>query len=346
MTGRAIPLVSMTSDAPAVLNGKPVNPLYWAKCSSSSHPGPGIHAVPAATPKPYPLPRPPVAPPAPPLAGRWIVDDLPAPPTNGFFWLGDPSSSDGTGHSSDAAHQWPAHSSTPSAPAWRSFFPFKPSVTAANHYLQGGGVVSHPKGVNFNPQFIEHMWLDWGRPVRQPFTWIIAGMIPAWPTTSYRHTILDAGRNPDEVGFPRLTASQCYTERKIDELGLGYRNYLAVDPHFQYLQSSYGSQVRAGGSDRRPRMFVGIFNGLHSQTGYYAPGAPRKLWSGKLANGTPQEHRYYVLGRQQGWMSQDHASHLFLFEIRFYQFALSLPQLDQQYEDLSSKWQFDRYRTN
>jgi hypothetical protein len=189
--------------------------------------------------------------------------------------------------------------------------------------------------------------MDWGAAHRQPFTWLIVGLVASWPTPNYRHYILDSGRNPDAVHFPRLGAEQTGSGRSISD-GLDYRNLLTVNrTHIVGCArpDDHGpATIRCRTDDaQRPRMFIAIFDGEHSHIGAYSPGHKR-LRRGTLDNTAAQHHRYYVLGRSFARISQDAASHLLLFEIRYWNRALNGEQLDEQYSQLSSVWQFDKYR--
>jgi len=351
---RAMPGVVLSMPTPVLVGGRPLLPSYHASSESSSHAvqGPGhIRAI--ADPDPVWDPATSGWATPPPASGvgdaRWSVQDLPDP--NGFpggwYWLGDPSSADGTAGITAGARSWPPDRSTPGAPSWHSFFPYKPSVRSAYSYLPGGQVVHHPKGVHFNSHFIEHMWLDWGAAKRQPFSWVLAAMINAFPAGGYEHFLLDSGRNPDAVGFPRITDYQTNTARSIND-GLAYRNLLSVSPSRQTLcarlQPYVGRSVFARvDTHLRPKMYFGIFNGSSSLTGAFDPGA-RRITAGTVDNGAAQEHRYYVLGRGNGRISQGHASHFLVFELRFWHRALTTDELDEQYGQLASTYRFNSYR--
>jgi len=354
---RTQPTVVLTAAAPAVLDGKPVMPAHWAVSSSSITATQGakhIHAI--ADPDTYKDRSGIVNPPssassehAGPWTARWSVRTLPDPGhyDNGYYWLGSPSSQDGTSTIAAAARQWGPDTSTPGAPSWHSIYPYKPSVTAVDHYLQGGGIVHHPKGVNFNSHFIEHMWMDWGSAHRQPFTWVIAATVASWPSAGYVHYLLDAGRDPRTIGFGPLTAAQCSGDYTVDD-NLDYRQLLAIGPnHIKACARPDGTGtgvIRARTNDTlRPRMYVAIFNGDTSHIGVYHPGQGL-LRKGSLDNGTDQRHRYYVMGRRHNSISGRHASHLLVFEMRFWTKALTYAQLEGQYDQISSTWQFDKYR--
>jgi hypothetical protein len=352
---RTVALTVLTPSVPAIVNGKPVSPAYWAQLGSSATliQGAGhIRAIKDPNPKWDPrtsgwfYPPPPVTV---PFGGRWSVNDLPDPAAypGAYYWLGDPSSADGTAGIQSGARQWAADPGTPSAPPWRSFFPYKPSVRAHDSYLPGGNVVHHPKGVHFNSQYIEHMWADFGRDRLQPFTWVIAGMIVSYPFSAYSHTLLDAGRNPDACGFPRLTAEQCNTSRVIND-NLPYRTALAVTAHSEAMTTTVGGANPATIRARvdaaiRPKMFFGVFNGHASCVGAYDTGSKR-IARGRVEHTGNSHHRYYVLGRRSSHISQATASHIMMFEIRYWAKALTLDELAAQYAQLSSTYQYDRYR--
>lgn len=342
LSRRAVPVVSLSLPEPIIVAGRPVLPAYRARLpvtgtarQGSTH----IHAEAPETTRDNP---------SPPTRGsawtyRWAVADLPDPPAGGYYWLGDPSAADGTAGYSGGRTRWSAHGG---GPAWHSFYPFKPSVRAYDAFLPGGGTVHHAKGVHLNPEYIEHMWLDLGGTRAEPFTWVIAAMLVNWPTGSYRHWLLDAGRSPDAVHFPRLSASDCYADRSIAD-GLAYRSVLAVDRRHAVASAvgaSASAAVRARTSEAlRPKMFFAVFNGSHSLAGGWEPGQRRHA-AGRVGGSMADAHRYYVLGRAQGHVSGDWAAHALVFEIRYWRSALDFDALDEQYRQLSSAYHFARYR--
>jgi hypothetical protein len=135
---------------------------------------------------------------------------------------------------------------------------------------------------------------------------------------------------------PRLNA----TNRRISE-NLGYRNLLAVNRGGLYLGSRTGTNIKASfPNSAKARMFFGVFNGAASLVGNYSPHGKFKR-AGRIAGGGA--HRYYTLGRANGWLGLDYASHLVVFEIRFWRKALSAAELEGQYGQLSSTWKFGAY---
>jgi hypothetical protein len=348
---RVVPGVTVSLPVPAIVTGRPTMPMYWAQMQSSTtaHEGPGhIHAIPDPDPVWNPATSGWYYPPPSSGAGdaRWTVNDLPDPSAynQGYYWLGEPSSQDGTIGINPAARQWAPNGSTPSAPSWRSIYPYKPSVRQHVYYGPGGNMVTIDKGVRFNLHFIEHMWMDWGRAMPQPFTWVMVGIIMDYPTPGYSHTLLDSGRDPRAVGYPALNEYNVPYDSVIRD-NLNYRNLLATDPRVMWQASELNPTAghRVGtpfNSVAKPRMFFGIFNGDSSWVGNYSPDG-NHITKGRLATG--KEHRFYTMGRQYGHIGINYASHLVVFEMRFWHHALTEANLAEQYGQLASTWKFTQY---
>jgi hypothetical protein len=246
---RLIDGIVVTHSTPIVSNGKPTLPKYAGVYPSAmplivgqlDTPPDHIHSI--ADPDPvwnpatsgwyYP----------PPSSGvgdcRWTVQTLPDPsPYPGqYYWLGDPSSSDGTSGIEAGARQWAPDASTPGAPQWHSKFPYKPSVRAHVSYGPSGNLVTQSKGVRFNLQYIEHMWAAFSSLRSAPFTWVIVGIIMDFPTNGYTHTILDVGGDPNSYGAPGLGVADLGIDHGLTDLGLD-------SPHRTLLQVNLNSQTQ------------------------------------------------------------------------------------------------------
>lgn len=351
---RAVATRVVTMPPAAMVDGKLVVPKYWAKVGTDATliEGPkDIHAIKDPDPIWNPATSGWFTPP--PASGvgdaRWTVLDLPDPASfdGGWYWLGDPSSADGTASIQAGCHQWAPNAATPHAPIWRSFFPFKPSVRAVDSFLPGGNIVHHPKGVHFNAHYIEHMWMNFPASFHQPLTVLMVAMVPSFPRPGYTHALLDAGRNPDTVGFPRLSATDVNTPRQIND-SLAYRSALLVNETSVRITArealSTANTVRCPVTHVvRPKMYFGIFNGSASAVGAYDTGGKR-IQRGHVDNGSAQQHRFWVMGRTHNWIDQDKASHVIVMEVRLWHRVLSDTELAEQYAQLSSTYQFDRYR--
>jgi hypothetical protein len=286
----------------------------------------------------------------PPASGvgdaRWTVQTLPDPsPYSGqYYWLGDPSSEDGTSGIEAGARQWAPDLSTPGAPSWRSKFPYKPSVRAHVNYGAGGNILTITKGVRFNLQYIEHMWADWGADKNAPFSWVIVGIIMDFPSAGYEHTIMDVGGDPNAYGGSGANINNLGTDHGLTDLGVD-------TPSRAFIGVNANSQRQAGGLANgetivspfnyatRPKMWFGVWNGDASLSGSYST-AGQYLQAGAM----PALHqRHMVIGRRGGILSRNAASHIVIFEMRCWFSALVEEQLDDQYAQLSSTWQFGSY---
>lgn len=348
MTRRAVPQITAAPPAPVIVNGRPVVPAYLgtAQPVSTATQGSGhIRHVPDPDPQWDPVNKVWDPPRVNPWSTRWTVRQLPLPiHWGGSYYLGAPSAADSTQHQGANTHRWDAADGR-GGPAWHSAYPFKPEVVGINHYLPDGEVLYHPRGVSLSSRYIQHLWLDWGSPRRPPFTWIVACCVASYPTRTYRHHILDAGRNPALVGGGGLTWADLADDHPLTE-DLGYRTSLSADPHRLRWTTDVG-----GGADTvvrsrfdtslRPRMLIAQLSATGARVGSFGP-ARRRLVRGQTS--TSGEHRYYLLGRRNGILSQDAAANLLVFEIRYYDRILTADELADEYDQLSCTWRFHRYR--
>lgn len=353
---RAVAGIVVTLPVPAISDGRPSLPLYWAKFAATATllQGPlHIHAIPDPNPVWDPRTSGWTHPPPKTTEGgngvgdcRWNVDSLPDPGgfSRGWYWLGDPTSQDGTAGIAGGCRQWNPTAGS-NGPTWRSFFPYKPSVNGYDAQIEGERQVHHAKGVHFNSHYAEHMFADFGGTQSQPFTWVVAATVMSDPFGGYQHWILDSGRNPDDVGFPRLSASAVSQERQIGD-NLPYRTGLLAAGNTAKMLSSSGDSPLAvsGAPGHHPRMFVAIFDGAQSRVAVYDPFG-KYTSVGTVSNGPQQAHRFMVVGREHGWISQSHASNILIFEMRYWRHALLPLDLEAQYAQLSSTYQFDAYKT-
>lgn len=350
---RLTPGIYVEMPTPIISNGKPVLPRWVAQFGADVTLIEGsddIHAIPDPNPQWDPATSGWFTQPPPSGVGdyRWVVDDLPDPSgfPDQFYWLGTPSSSDGTSGIAAGCQQWNPNGSTPGAPAWYSVYPYKPSVRSHVHYGAGGNILTVTKGVRFNLQFIEHMWTDFGGDLEPPFTWVVVAIVMDFPNNGYEHTILDVGRAPVDGGAPVLNENQLNNEYLLFEnLESGARPAMFASLNQQRVVADYLKTqqiVSTFNFASRPKMFFGVYDGANSLAGSYST-AGKYLVRGTLPSGAGSQERYKLLGRQSGILSRNWASHLVVFEIRRWNSALGEQQLAQQYGQLSSTWKFNSY---
>jgi hypothetical protein len=196
---------------------------------------------------------------------------------------------------------------------------------------------TYSRSVHFDASSVEHMWIDLGTHT-QPFTWVICGMINYYPQRTYGHYLLDAGKPTPQRDVDRdWTLSE----------GLSYRSLMLYQASSAVMATHIGKDAVASGRHikaphdeiARPRVFMGVFNGSSSWIGSY----DRYHSYGKSGRIDSHSHRYFVLGRRQNHVSDNLASHMTLFEIRFFNQALTSAQRSAQYKQLASKWSFNKY---
>ena len=365
---RATPTVVLTPEGtPFIVRGVPRMPAYpvIAPVTVTANVGPGhIHVVPNPDPVWDPNTNTWVLPP--PASGvgdyRWTVQSKPdgAGPTwlglpdpvdydAGYYPLGNRTTSDGTAAPTpieDGATMWRADPST-GGPSWQSAYPFKPNVVTRLGVTSSGNPFTHPAAVSFSQALSQHMWLDMGADIPQPFTWVIAVM----PTSKadQLHTILDSGMNPFLVGFPVLSESQLGDDWPVAD-NLAYRTTLSIaGPGTIVMNTATSAAGGYGVSFDKPktfnvvpRVYGMVFNGANSML--WIKGADiNQVVYGTVANGSAYKHRYYVLGRRNGLVGPDTGCEMFVLELRFWKRALSAAEMGDQYGQLSSTYLFDSY---
>lgn len=348
---RLVEMVIVSHTAPVIVNGQPVLPKYKGSFPTGAALvfGPNdIHAIPNPDPVWNPATSGWFVQPPPSGVGdaRWTVQTLPDPAgfPGQYYWLGDPSAADGTSGIAAACRQWAPDASTPGAPSWRSIYPYKPSVRAHVNFGAGGNILTVTKGVRFNPVFIEHMWMDWGTDVLDGFTWVIVGIVMDFPNAGYEHTLLDVGGSPASFGAPGLTENDLGPEHGLSDLGINapYRVQMSLNVNQQKQQSDLAGTAQILSPFNyvtRPKMWFGGWGNASSFSGSYST-AGKYLQKASLP---PTLQRNVVLGRRGGILSRQWASHLVVFEMRAWKHLLSASDLNEQYAQLSSTWQFGAY---
>jgi hypothetical protein len=348
---KMLPSVMVDLPIPAFVAGRPVLPKYHAMYPSAMTITEGSGHLRKV---PDPDPDIPGNDPPPVKGGfndggghaRWTVNDLPNPSgfSGGFYWLGTPSSADGTSGITSAARQWApnSHSTMSGMPSWESRYPFKPSVRSHVWYGPNGNVETITKAVRFNTEYIEHMWLDMGSGSvnTPPCTWLLAGLIMHFDSPHHVNPIMDSGTDPGV----NWGAGDCWRTKHVTADPDNYRfawtashTRVGMRTHASDSQTLYTPMHH----DYKPKMFFNVINGANSLSGTWAP-TGHFAKRGTLA--TSSSHlRHLVLGRKNGILSRAYASHMVVFEIRMWNRALDHDDLHEQYKQLSSTWKFHRY---
>lgn len=352
---RVVPSISISNPEPVVRAGVPTSPAYLATIPSYSSAQQGIgHVSVVADPDPVWTSGAWVTPPPDAPAGanflRWTARDLPNPSSfpGSQYLLGTPNAADGTTGLPAGAQQWSASAGSSDAIAWGAIWPFKPYVRPYVHYGADGSVLTIPAAVRFNEQYVQHMFIDMGTSLpTMPFTWVVVGVITDYPTPNYGHYVLDAGETP-QLWVSDAQRAAILANGMADDIlmteDFGYRTGLVV---YQTQLWGFNDQTpttriaKAGYvGTLKPKMFFGVYNGANSSFGSYYQGGLNTATIALADNGT---QRVVALGRANGILSSALASNMAVFEIRFWDKALTEDQLAAQFAQLSSTWQFSQF---
>ena len=311
--------IGIEADEPFIIAGKPESPEYSARYPFT---GTASSITVVAAPLPRPVTRP----------GRessytWLASDLGSTP---------------------ALTTWTEHGGE--GPPWKSANGFEPRVQTRITFGPKGKYQTEDNVVVFDYKNVEHMWIDIGRNLTQDFTWIFCGIILSYPTAKYGHYVLDHGEPSKRVKKPLPS-----TERtaKILTGETGYRAAMLYQPRYATMGSHTGEDLVGNGKHIRtyndytpvPRMMYSIWNvdgpggttrGKIGTRGY-------RFGQNESGRIDPKTYRKFVTGRRFRKISTDLASHMALFEIRFFDHKLTSAELRSQHRNLSSKYKFRNY---
>lgn len=350
LSTRLLPKVSLVMSTPTLVAGRPMTPKYvgvndqsYTLRTDAGH----LQADPDPDPKWDSVHSTWIYPP--PTGGvgdmRWTVNSMPDPaPYGGSYSIGLREAIDGSLALPSTAGAWAADSSTPTAPAWNSRYPYKPNMVSWTHHSSDGRTFTTPKAIQFNMHYVEHFWLDMGGNKPPPYTWIVVGFILDFTGGIYRHYMLDSGKNPYNY-VPNPDPDDVSNEYDIpgNYEGLNYRNYMAIDRNNMYVTNQTGRALYCHHHQApTPKMYYSVINGNSSMVGNMTNN-DQQTKTGKL----PIEataHRYYLMGRGNGKIGSRTAANMVIFEARFWNRALSKTELNAQYAQLSSTWKFSQYK--
>jgi hypothetical protein len=315
--------VTMTMPQPAMYLGQPFMPDQgWAII-------PATHlSTDAAFVTTKPLPK------VPTILTR---PDAPTPSSGGsggFVW----KASDITSGGNNPVTTWPEEGDGPS---FKSKGYYRPNLHTRSVVTKNGQVKIYDDMVVFDYKNVEHMWVDIGSNLEQPFTWLMCGMILSYPSARYGHYLLDHGKDPGSNG-----RNFGFTHKVGGETG--HRSAMLFQKRSALVGTTYPT-IETGPYCRckhdytpQPRMFYGVFNGSNSAVGVRGRNYHKRDTGTVIETGTVM--RKFVVGRRNGYTSTDLASHIGLFEIRFFAGALGKKRLQTQYSYFAKKYDFAKYK--
>jgi hypothetical protein len=319
---RTLTSVKLTFPDPAIINGKPYSPDYWSHLE-------GIYSATANNSGTITVVEDPVIPPFDPGSDR--------PGQQAYVWKASDLSV------TNKLSKWPAHSG---GPAWNSSRGYEPSVKSRVTFGSNGKYHTQSKGVLFDYHDVEHMWLRLPQAKSDDFTWMICGIILSYPTARYGHYVLDHGYNTK--GFKTLPKTEA-TAKNLNESG--YRAAMLYQRHSALMGSHTGSDLAANGKHVRiennyltkPRVMYSIWNNGASNNKGTIGTIGRRYHKSKTGTIDNKTMRDFVIGRRFDKVSQALASHMVIFEIRYFPRALGRTEIRRNANNLASIYKFGRY---
>lgn len=315
--------VKLTFPDPAIINGKPYVPDYWSHLEGSyTATANNTGTIPVV-----PDPEPEAFDPGDDKAGQsryiWRASDLAI---------------------KSKLTKWPVHSG--SGPSWASARGYEPSVKSRLTFGSKGQYHTQDKGVLFDYHNVEHMWLRLPTAKSDDFTWMICGIILSYPSARYGHYVLDHGFNTKKVSpLPRTEG----TSKKLGDGG--YRAAMLYQRNSALMGSHTGEDLAGNGKHVRiennylpkPRVMYSIWNNGEANNKGTIGTIGRGYHKQKTGTIDSETMRDFVIGRRFNKISTDLASHMVIFEIRYFPRALGRTEIRKQANNLASLYKFGRY---
>lgn len=348
---RATAGVSLAMPDPFYINGQASVPKYSGRAKAIGDAITGIgHIRSFADPDPVWTgtgwePEPPTVP-----AGsnfiRWTARQLPDPAAQGGkYLLGTRVADDGTLGLPAGAEQWNADDGSDFAIPWQSAWPFKPWVQAHVHYGEDGFIHTVDRAVHLTPHRCAHMWGDLGSILAPPFTVLAVVLVTDFPGRGYLNYLFDAGGAPaiSDAQRGRIWAHGVRGDLALAEAE-GYRNVVRIG---REQVQAFNDPAPAGRIARapfehtlKPKVIALKVAGVNSRLFVAGSGGTK---SRTVSLGNLGEQRLWLLGRKNGRISSDSAASIVVFEIRMWDQPLSDDDLEAQFDQLSSTWNFQAY---
>ena len=238
------------------------------------------------------------------------------PPTGGapsptYKWLASSLGAVGTEVSTWAA--------TGGGPSWSSGAPFRPTVSS----IVVNSELTYSKALVFWNDFVEHMWLNLGGSIAQPYTWQITAILNGTSDTLPQN-MLDSGGPTVTAGY---TAGQRVRNVNTSVADGSNTHLMKVKPTQAELWAGNNFFVSAPAT-RRACVYTACFNGVDS---FFRIRGKNYRYSGRGHPGSNPTEKV-LLGRRTGILDDNYASHMAVLEVRFYNQALTENQLEYNIE--------------
>lgn len=328
---RNLQSVSMTMSTPVFVAGKPITPKYQ-----------NIQAFTAATSGAYVYTD--------PVSPSSINHILPVTPT--YRWI----TTDIGGADDSQVLSWPEHVTPASNPAWTSTMAYGPTVHPHERFVDREATyVTYSRTLHFTDHLGEHMWMS--MPANafpttvtnvtpfQPYTWMIVAMLHPMFTQDQSITLLDA--------YPNATTPADYSQQISDDEdttlndGTGnFRSTVKFTPPGRAILSGNVSTTlsRPWILNYKPCVYFATFGSTTSNSTLAAYGENYFQRIQGIAGSMSNYQQGFMMGRTNGQMNRRNLSTMTMFEVAFYNRALTTIEQRKVADYLAAVYQFQKYR--
>lgn len=274
-----------------------------------------------------------------PVSVTSIQHVLPVTPL--YRWL----ATDVGGADDSPVSTWPEH--TGSTPAWASAAPYQPTVHPHEHFsTEGLNLVTYSRVIHMWWESVQHMWINLGtNPTGAHYTFQIVGIIHPMNHLQFQY-VLDNGWAPpaDYSDQLNLDTPVNFTE------GNGTTGTCAMgfyDKGVRILDTSQGKSAfkAAPVITTRPQVITVVYgdNSASGVSGVTVYQHGYRLNNRVNAVVPINTSHNFLLGRWKNTVSREHASHMSIMEIAFFNRALSSAEAKTNADYLAGVYQFNRY---
>jgi hypothetical protein len=324
---RNLQSVSLTMNTPVFIKGLPMMPKYQnTQVTNISTAGGYVYTDPVSPTSinhVYPIAAP---------KYRWVATDI-------------------AGADNAQVLTWPEHGGT--GPSWVSTTAYAPTINPHERYSDlTGTYTTYSRTVRFYSDNLDHMWLT--MPANafpttvtnvtpfQPYSWVIVAMVhPMFAEEP--NVILDAFLNG-------ATPTDYSEQIEMDDVDIdvndgtgGWRSTIRLQNEHAWLQSNnttalYGRFVH----NYKPVVYTGVFNGASSSLTGWGTNYMQKM-SGSVGAGSNYQQGF-VLGRRTNHYWRRNSSNMTVFEVAFYNRAISATETMVLSQYLMGVYKFDSYQ--
>lgn len=237
---------------------------------------------------------------------------------------------------------WPEHTSPGTNPGWVSSGVYRPTVHPHEHFSKEGlNLITYSKVAHTWWRYAQHMWINLGS-VPAHYTWQFVMIVH--PVNKHRYQwILDNGVAPPADYTDQINADKPVRFSE-DASSCGFGMYTGGLTLYDSAHSKW-LYKKAPVVTARPQVITVVYG---DNT---IPGGGVTVYQ----HGHRLDHRVnthvpvstdpnFILGRAKNIVDRDHASHLSIMEIEYFDHALTAAQVKTNAKHLMGVYHFSRYK--